>query len=256
MVYSCYTDEELKKIAEKIDVSGEERTELIAAIDAHMSAIQCENELCWAEFSKVKLPGVHMPVRTWGRDRWLSDSDIDAVTKIYSNHYNHGQKYSKHLVLYSVPMDAWYYADKIVLPSWNEILKAHYMYIPICLNGFIHRNHIIQHWVALVVHMNRGAPESPIDVFYFDPLAYHMPPPMEKFKAIFLLGLKLASGRKVIYNENTIAIQKTDGDCGIFVLDLICRMMEGEQLQDILDRYTDHENHRIMTERMRDSYFN
>lgn len=227
LALSCYNDMELEDIYQKtFSVSQiKDREEMVKELTSHFKK-QCKNDQsCWTNDEKL-IERVFRPLSSWGKDGWLSDRDIDSVLSQYEDSSN------KYCHLGCERVDFWYRSKNDLrhtkfTPLLEKGIKK--FSLVILLYGYRKESYYQEHWVSIFIDL----PRKTID--YFDSSNFDVIPAMEFLLFEIQLQLILTTGINFVVNKCTYALQKYDGDCGIFSIDFIVRRLSGMTFQGYMD---------------------
>ena len=194
---------------------------------------ECIYEWCWLdqkEFKNIKkrneLMNAFKPKmpKSWGKNKyeWLTTVDIYKVMKQYEELY-------KNFIFFGpVPSDCpvEIYCE---LSNLNlEKLQKKKDYIGVVFNLDKH-NEPGSHWVGLFVDIKKGY------IFYYDSTAH--PPPDSIFRFIKNIEDSLKKmKKKVVYKSNKHKHQFGGSECGIYSMNFIVEMLNGNKFEDIEKR--------------------
>jgi len=229
LLLSCYTDEELKDIANQLTGNVQPtREENILLIKEYLLEAdpKCVSELCWEKkynFTKGKF--IHRPVATWEDDGWLSNFDIYDVLIQYE------EKYPEFQLLGIELMDFWYFKETKVTSSLSK--KKFALILNLC--GSLPQNKYKSHWVTIFVDLDRKPYPS---IEYFDPSLFRFHNQVQHIIMLMLLyySIKHLEGGQIQFIKNTKPLQFNDGDCGIFVIDFIVSRLKGITFEEYVSK--------------------
>ena len=278
---SCFTYESLKKIAESYNTRNNDKIDTSLNKEALVQTLEnklsnkCSEQTCWLRLDFVKEmdnkeieSNTFRPPGPSKKYEWLSTTHINEVVEQYQ------EKYKDFLFFGAVPYD---FEDLPVLGMHNinfdNLKKENKTKIGVVINLDEHYKDG-SHWVALYADLNK------FQVYFFDSIGkrpykrirkfinkitkymYHQKfgekllinDVIEKFKKIkglpedkatkfiesnsYLKNL-LGGGFDIRYNH--IQHQFNNSECGVYSINFITRLVEGETFDDIITNITKDE---------------
>jgi hypothetical protein len=278
---SCFTYESLKKIAESYNTRNNDKIDTSLNKEALVQTLEnklsnkCSEQTCWLRLDFVKEMdnkeienNTFRPSGPSKKYEWLSTTHINEVIEQYQ------EKYKDFLFFGAVPYD---FEDLPVLGMHNinfdNLKKENKTKIGVVINLDEHYKDG-SHWVALYADLNK------FQVYFFDSIGkrpykrirkfinkitkymyhqkfgekLHINDVIEKFKKIkglpedkvtkfiesnsYLKNL-LGGGFDIRYNH--IQHQFNNSECGVYSINFITRLVEGETFDDIITNITKDE---------------
>ena len=276
---SCFDLESLKKIASAYnkkfndDIKITKNKEyLVEKLEEKMED-ECDNQTCWLKQSFVReildknLKNTFRPKGPTQKNGWLSTINIDQVMEQYH------EKYPNFLYLGTVPSD---FEDLLFLGfqniNFDKLLKKGKYKLGMVINLDEH-NQGGSHWVALFINLKKN------QVYFFDSFAKKPIKKIKKFidrvvKYLFkkefgneipIKYLEKAKEKydklsppiqkaldKIDYRINKIQHQKSNSECGVYSINFILRLLQGESFDEITNNPVRDE----AMEKCRKVYFN
>jgi hypothetical protein len=259
---SCFTFENLVEIANqfnnqhsnkiKIPSNNNKKLLLKELTSKMMNEYGCSDQACWISTPVIKhIPNEDITKYTFRptgpkkKYAWLTTSDINKVMEQYEI------KYPNFLFLGALPNDfeelALYKMNEI---NYTELEKTHKNLIGAVINLDTH-NQSGSHWVALYINL--------LDhhIYYFDSFADKPGYRITSFikKALAHMSRKNNVKKFDIYNfmnkyqksnnydvrYNKIQHQFKNSECGVYSMNFIIRLLEGETFDDIVNNITTDE---------------
>ena len=240
--FSCFSKKSLIKIAKswnkkypkkKIKINNKTPKQIWLQIDKKLKHI-CNNEICWTkqdflksnEFKKSFKPP---QPRSWLKNKyeWLSTLDIENVIKQYEI------KYPNFRFIGAVPIDfdSTYRLGQCIV---NELCKINLknmidskiFQIGIVFNLDKH-NQEGSHWVSMFIDLDKNG------IYYFDSYGSKEPKEVKKL-ANRLLEQSEKMGKNMEYRVNNIRHQFKNSECGVYCIDFIVSMLQGEQFDSYI----------------------
>lgn len=154
---------------------------------------------------------------------WLSTTDIDRIMAQYET------AYPDFKFMGAVPLDC----NEHSFCSLYKINFAEYAKNGVNKMGIIfnHDRHGEpgSHWVALFINLKNG------DIFYCDSMGKEPIGNIHHIIKSFINYHKKTTGREANYQQNNIAYQKDNSECGVYSCNFIIRNLAGEKFQDIVN---------------------
>ncbi len=228
LLFSCYNDEELTHLFKKIgEIQPSSRKKSVKMLEKHFGR-DCGDQQCWTQKLHLKSEGIFRPDPTWYKNGWLSDLDIDNCLSQYE------EKYRDFIHLGVERVDFWYYKNnglrhKRIGPLLEKGIKKFSFVVN--LYGYNKESYFQKHWITIFVDLDRET------VDYFDSSNFDVIPALEFLLYELLLQFTLMSGKRLEMNKMMYAIQKNDGDCGIFAIDFVVKRLEGYSFTGVAEYY-------------------
>lgn len=254
---SCFTIEELIMIAtsynnthkDTIMIKRNKRYLLRQLNDKLNDKYNCDNQVCWLGTNVVKNLDNDMinfftfrPNGPRGKYEWLSTSDINKVMKQYE------VKYSNFRFFGAVPYD---FQELPMLEvhsiDFNDLLSKGIKKIALVIN-LDEYGKPGSHWVALYIHLTENK------IYFFDSFAKKPRKRIRKFiteTMAFMYNIKNNTTNKPIevalkhkklnyfdIRYNKIQHQFEDSECGVYSMNFIIRLLNGESFDDITNNIT------------------
>ena len=276
---SCFDLESLKKIASAYNKKFDDdikivknKKYLVEKLEEKMED-ECDNQTCWLKQSFVReildknLKNTFRPKGPTQKNGWLSTINIDQVMEQYQ------EKYPNFLYLGTVPSD---FEDLLFLGfqniNFDKLLKKGKYKLGMVINLDEH-NQGGSHWVALFINLKKN------QVYFFDSFAKKPIKKIKKFidrvvKYLFkkefgneipIKYLEKAKEKydklsppiqkaldKIDYRINKIQHQKSNSECGVYSINFILRLLQGESFDEITNNPVRDE----AMEKCRKVYFN
>lgn len=276
---SCFDLESLKKIASAYNKKFDDdikivknKKYLVEKLEEKMED-ECDNQTCWLKQSFVReildknLKNTFRPKGPTQKNGWLSTINIDQVMEQYH------EKYPNFLYLGTVPSD---FEDLLFLGfqniNFDKLLKKGKYKLGMVINLDEH-NQGGSHWVALFINLKKN------QVYFFDSFAKKPIKKIKKFidrvvKYLFkkefgneipIKYLEKAKEKydklsppiqkaldKIDYRINKIQHQKSNSECGVYSINFILRLLQGESFDEITNNPVRDE----AMEKCRKVYFN
>ena len=244
--FTCYSNNSLEKLKQLWNIRHPDSKiitnnsyEIWSMLKQYMQHI-CSNEKCWLN-QKFMHNNVNLELKnntfapkspeSWKKNpnQWLSSVDIDRVMQQYEKNY------PVFTFIGPSPIDF----DKKKLFGqcvWNELcdfdLKQHikkgHNKIGIVFNT---DPHYLEgsHWICMFININKNF------IYYFDSNADNTPKQINIFaKRIIDQGNLL--GYKLNYYKNKIVHQKSNTECGMYVLYIIIQLLKTNSTPQIFDK--------------------
>jgi hypothetical protein len=159
-----------------------------------------------------------------GKFEWLNTLHIDEVMKQYEN------KYDDFKFLGTVPVD---FDDLSNLGiqnlNFNELIQNNKIKIGLVINLDEHYKSG-SHWVALFSNLKSGY------VYFFDSYGMRPDKRIRAFMIRISKFIKENSGiKKPIVDYNRIRHQFKNSECGVYSINFIVRMLDGETFEEICE---------------------
>lgn len=191
----------------------------------------CKTQLCWTKQGFIDdmhnsakeelLKYTFRPEGPEGKFEWLNTININEVMKQYE------KKYKDFLFMGAVPID---FDDLPVLGIRNINYKALLSQGKSKL-GFVfnldRHDQDGSHWVALFSDLSK------CHIYFFD--SYGLPPKEEirtLMRRIYRF-CELSNGKKVISDYNKMRHQYDNSECGVYSINFIIRMLDGDKFEKI-----------------------
>ena len=202
---------------------------------------KCTTQRCWTEQSFIKRMNeqakqelkkyTFRPSGPCGRFEWLNTYNIDNVMVQYE------KKYNDFKFLGTVPMD---------FDNLNNLGIRYFDYDRFYNEGGRKLGIVFNldeswksgsHWVALYADFNKG------DIHYFDSYGTNAPPRVRTLSRRMEKAMKkINSNINPTTSRNEIRHQFKHSECGVYSMNFIIRLLEGESFTDICEsRTTDDE---------------
>ena len=203
----------------------------------------CSTQECWTKQDFIKhlqnpsqgeiSKYTFRPQGPEGKFEWLNTYNINDVMKQYE------KKHKDFKYLGTVPLDF----ESIPLYGINnfnvkELYNKGIKSIGLVIN-FDKSGGSGSHWVGLYAHFEKG-------VYYFDSYGTRPKPLIRSFmRKIFKQSKYWFSDKKIIASYNKIRHQYKNSECGVYSMNFIIRMLEGEKFESICEsRTSDDEIHK------------
>ena len=254
---TCYTLESLKKIAyaynDKVmsdSKYGKNNVSIINVVDdvnvlhsrikERLKEFCDDNEKCWKDLDFVKSledleieKFTFLPDAPQGKYAWLSTINIDDALNQLS------QVYSNFLFLGAVPMD---FDDLPVLGikdlNFHQLhVKENINQIGIVFNTDEHYKPG-QHWVSSFIDLKKK------QIYFFDSVGDRPDDRVIKLfarVAKFLMSFNNCPFEKLDIRYNNIQHQYADSECGVYSINFIRRMVQGETFEQVINERLDDE---------------
>jgi hypothetical protein len=239
--FSCFNKKSLLKIAKswnknnpnnKIKINGKTVKEIWGQIDNKLKK-KCNDELCWTKQdflknSNVKKSFKPLKPKSWNHNKfeWLSTTDIENVIKQYE------EKYPNFRFIGAVPMDfdsKYGVGQCIVNELCNVNLKKMIMSkifkIGIVFNLDKH-NQDGSHWVSMFIDLKKDG------IYYFDSYGTEEPKEVKNLANRLLEQAKGMGKLNMKYKVNKIRHQFKNSECGVYCINFIVSMLEGETFEN------------------------
>lgn len=201
---------------------------------------KCSTQQCWIEQDFIKnmndLAQLQLTKNTFrpkgpqGKFEWLNTLNINDVLSQYQN------KYPEFLFLGAVPIDFDYcpYYPHVKNLNLKKLYDKNIYKIGIIFNLDEH-DQPGSHWVGLYADSKKG------EIYFFD--SYGIKPEYRIRKLIRRMSEHLVEIHKVKPNElkieyNDIRHQYGDSECGVYSVNFIERMLEGESFKQLSEKKT------------------
>ena len=206
----------------------------------------CDNQLCWVKTNFIKsmnddeiLNYTFRPQGPKGKFDWLSTSNIDDVMYQYENIYNDFK------FLGAVPND---FEDLEYLETYNFDLKKIINKKKNKIGMIINLDPSTKggsHWVAFYSNLKKN------QIFFFDSFAQQPDPRVFKFMKKLYKNMK---GNNNLFDirYNKIRHQFDNSECGVYSMNFIIRLLNGETFDEITNNITKDED----MNKCRKKYFN
>jgi hypothetical protein len=241
---SCFSIENLVEIAENFNktfpnksfsIRRGDKKYLLRNLTSRMKEkYNCDNQICWINTSFIKniknndiTQFTFRPNGPRGKYDWLSTSDINKVMKQYES------KYKDFTFMGAVPYD---FEEIPYLDTFNfnlEKVKASGKNrIGMVVNLDTHDKDG-SHWVAFYSNLKSK------EIYFFDSFAKQPGERIQKFGDKFLNEFSGGGNSKqnnIIYNK--IRHQFSNSECGVYSMNFIIRLLQGESFNDITGNIT------------------
>ena len=195
---------------------------------------KCTTQKCWTEQSFVKNMSklnkkeltkyTFRPKGPAGKFEWLSTFNIDDVMRQYEKIH----KDFKFLGTFPMDFDSLEYTGMKNM-QFDKLYKGGKKKIGLVLNLDDH-NQTGSHWVALYSDLGKS------DVFYFDSYGSNPEPRVRKLMRRISRDLKkINPNANVTSDYNRTRHQYKNSECGVYSMNFIIRMLDGEGFQNICD---------------------
>tara|TARA_B100000767_G_scaffold127261_1_gene121228 strand:+ start:14452 stop:15318 length:867 start_codon:yes stop_codon:yes gene_type:complete len=210
---------------------------------------KCQDELCWIKKIKVKnMKKYFRPQKpkNWKSNNyeWLSTVDIEKVLNQYE------KKYSDFKFIGAVPIDfdekynfGNCIVDELCKLKLKNIRKKNIFKIGIVFNLDKHSQDG-SHWVSMFIDLNNN------NIYYFDSYGTKEPPQISKFIKRLQDEFKKEK-KKINYQRNTIRHQFDNSECGIYSINFIINMLDGNNFNSFIKNIVKDED----MNKKRDYYF-
>lgn len=197
---------------------------------------KCTDQICWTTQSFIKHMNTVMrnklenftfrPTGPDGRFEWLNTININEVMNQYE------KKYPEFKFLGAVPMD---FDDLPSLGIKNLDLSK------LTMNGKSKLGIIFNldehwksgsHWVAMFADLKKRS------VYYFDSYGIAPEPRVRKLMRRLIKFTQGGNGSKPIADHNKIRHQYGNSECGVYSINFIERMLDGESFEHICESKT------------------
>jgi len=250
---SCFSMKQLKKIAEsynnkypddKINITNNKRDLLIKLIKNIKKQYSCGNQTCWLgldiiqELEDTEINDFTLrPEGPNGEKEWLSTTDINNVLKQYQN------KFSDFFSGGAVPYDF----EELDMLGFKNINFQNYIdrgkyKFGLVINLDTH-DKSGSHWVSLFANFNKkqiyffdsfgGKPGKRIRKF-INKIAEFMS--KKKYNNEIIKNLESVDGIDLRYNK--IQHQLKNTECGVYSINFIIRLSDGESFESITNNIT------------------
>ena len=200
---------------------------------------KCTTQKCWTEqgfikqmkkFAKDELEKfTFRPYGPEGRFEWLNTININEVMKQYE------KKHPEFKFLGAVPMDFDDIMPRIKNLSYNELVDEKKSKIGVVFNLDNH-NQSGSHWVALYADLEKG------QIYFYDSYAV---PPTKHVRALMRrlndISKKDMGIKQQYVDYNRIRHQYGGSECGVYSINFIERMLQGEPFLQICESKTPDE---------------
>lgn len=244
---SCFSEKQLKKIAFKFNQKYEikintelPKKDLIRSLIKNIkNKKNCEGDSCILELNlhsdSDEITNKLRPQGPRYTNKWLSNINIDEVMYQYQN------KYTKFKYLGTVPSDFEKLSFlKIKDLKFKDLLKKNKYKIGMVIN-LDTSSGSGTHWVSLYVNLKKR------QLYFFD--SYGKKPMKSIFNFMNRI-YKEFTKRDLDYNiidtnkkfkvrYNNIQHQKKNSECGVYSMNFIIRLLNGEKFSDITKNITD-----------------
>ena len=196
----------------------------------------CDNQSCWLRQSfvnKIKesarkriKTSYHRPPGPQKQFEWLNTINIEKVMNQYSN------KYPEFIFMGAVPIDF----DSLPLPISSMDLGQ-------LENEGIHKIGVIfnidehwqpgSHWVASYFDIKDG------QVYFFDSYGERPDPRIRKLMRRVTNYINQKGGKTIDVRHNNIRHQYKGSECGVYSINFIERLLEGDSFDKIINDRTD-----------------
>lgn len=276
---SCFDYETLVKIAknynkkysDKINISLN-KEDLVNQLDNKLKQ-ECNDQICWLKQSFTReilddtIKNTFRPEGPTQKNGWLNTTHIDEVMEQYH------EKYPNFLYLGTVPSD---FEDLPILGfqkiNFDNLLKKGKYQLGMVINLDKH-NQSGSHWVALYINLKKN------QVYFFDSVGHKPIKSIKKFidRVIkYMYKKKYGNEIPLKYLEkayekfdklspqvqqalkqidirfNNVQHQKADSECGVYSINFILRMLQGESFDNIINNPVKDQE----MEKCRQVYFN
>ncbi len=254
---TCFTLEDLKEIAakynnshpDKIDINKlhTKREFLRELIPRFKKTFGCSDQICWLSKAPVKAAGDDVKNYTFRPNgpkkqfEWLSTEDIESVMKQYE------KVHKDFKFLGAMPSDF----DELPIYETTDIqfaeLESSTPKIAAVINLDTH-DQSGSHWVAFYANLKtntiyyfdsfRKQPQKRVRLFITRLLAYMATKKQDTKLDVeeFLKRYKKSKDYDIRYNK--VQHQYKNSECGVYSLNFIIRLLEGETFDDIVNNIT------------------
>lgn len=252
--FSCYTTNSLIYIRDKWNlktndnrkIEDDDPKEIWKKLKEYLYN-SCKNEKCWLRSNFIKhnlneelLTYTFAPQKpkSWIKNdsKWLDSNNIIDVMKQYE------YKYPEYSFIGPSPVDYNYikYGNECVWPELCNFDIKHHIQNNVKKIGIIFNTdpHYKsgEHWVSLFINLNSNNHY----IFYFDSNGDKIPQKINDFKKNVISQYKKLYDKPLKYiNNYNISHQKKDGQCGMYCLYHIVKLIESE---DNYILFTDKKN--------------
>lgn len=244
---SCYTIEELEKIAKEYSVSLADLPDRKIDINAYKRDLwkriystvkekrKCTHEVCWVRAPSRAADGatksvpidvdkIFRPVMPRGKKQWLSNFDIDDIMAQYEDFYE------DYAWLGSTPIDfkVWK-GSRLAELKMGDLYKNGKRRYGLIINLDKH-NQSGSHWVA--VYINLCDCDKPYSVEYYDSVG--KPPKKEilTYMNEVRLNAFMNLGLNTVLRINKLQAQYKDTECGVYATHFIVSRLQGTSFDD------------------------
>lgn len=197
----------------------------------------CNNQQCWIKQEFIKKMNiddsyylkkkVFRPKGPNGQFTWLNTFNINDVMEQYED------KYPEFKFFGAVPID-FDELSQIELSSdynYDDLIKKGIYKIGVVFNLDEH-NKPGSHWVAAYCNLKDG------QVYYFDSYGYKPEKRIRKFLRSVAKYVQNKTGKDPIVNFNRVRHQYDSYDCGVYSINFIQRLLDGETFEGITENNT------------------
>lgn len=205
---------------------------------------KCNSQKCWTEQDFINnmkenvkeelLKYTFRPDGPDGRFEWLNTINIDEVMSQYEI------KYPDFIFKGAVPID---FDDLPMLGiknlNFKKLIEQGKIKMGIIFNLDKH-NQTGSHWVALYCNLQKG------EIYFFD--SYGIPPAPEIRELMRRITRFCESylGEQIRSDYNKIRCQFKNSECGIYSINFLLRLLQGDRFEDICqDKTTDSEINKL-----------
>lgn len=258
---SCFTLENLKTIAQeynkqytdKIVLSDDKKTLLRELTKRFQNKYDCSDQICWLKSKVIKsindediIQNTFRPNGPRKQFEWLSNNDIERVMKQYEF------KYKQFKFLGAMPIDF----DELPIYGTTDLeldeLEKTTPIIGAVINLDTH-DKSGSHWVGFYANLSKNT------IYYFDSVG-HKPQKRLNMFIRRLLTYMYNKNNKLSMNNtkfnakqfidrykssdifdvryNKIQHQFKNSECGVYSLNFVIRLLEGETFDDIINNIT------------------
>lgn len=209
------------------------RTLLVQILENKLSSI-CSDQICWTKQSFMKfldaetknelLHNTFRPAGPKKQFEWLSTIDINKVVVQYES------KHPEFKFLGSEPIDfkthGFFNDYRDVNRLLNGLLKKGKTKCGLIINLDKH-NQDGSHWVSLYFDLINGL------VYFSDSNGIVAPPQIKAFMREIEQFIRQNRGCEVIVKSNRTRHQNEDSECGVYSINFILRLLNGESFENI-----------------------
>ncbi len=257
---SCFTLEDLKEISikynenyvDKIDIDNlhTKRAILKELIPRFKKTFGCDDQICWLSKAPVRAAGHHIRNYTFRPNgpkkqfEWLSTQDIESVMKQYE------KVHTDFKFLGAMPSDF----DELSIYETTDLVFAELEKTTPKLGAIINLDTHDQsgsHWVAFYANLKtnciyyfdsfRKQPQNRVRKFITRLLGYMATKQQDTKLDVeeFLKRYKKSKDYDIRYNK--VQHQYKNSECGVYSLNFIIRLLEGETFDRIVNNITTDE---------------
>jgi peptide methionine sulfoxide reductase MsrB len=214
---TCYTNDELKKLAKKkgINTADMDEEKTVKTLQK-VNEPKCGNDqTCWAGDDEELVQKAFKPVVPDGKFTWLNTTNIQHVMEQFEN------KYPDFKYLGTVAIDFEDYHDDFKNFEMSKYLNLKKKRFGAVFNTDKHYQSG-QHWIAFFVDADKG------EINFFDSYgkARPVPPEVDHF-AERLVEQGKNHGIDFKYSQNKTVMQKKNSECGVYSMYFLKKRLDG-----------------------------